>query len=334
VNRACLLVKCQARGVFLGFHHHHDHNHDHHHGREQTSKRNYNWIFFIGIGLNLGFVIVEYAAGFWAQSLALMSDASHNLSDVASLFLAWGALWLARSRPNPKYTFGLKRASILAALVNSLALSAVIGVLMWEAFGRFWQPAAVQADLMILVAALGVLINAATAVMLMQNKSKDINIQSAFLHMVADALISLGVVVSGIVIKFTDWVWLDPLSSLLVCAFILAGSWSLLKQALKLSMDAVPAHIDALAVKKALTQVSGVVSVHDLHIWSMSSSEVAMTAHLVVPHLKDSNDLLSLVQKQMQQFHIHHVTVQFEVGEQFACPLKSDGLSDDLAPAQ
>lgn len=292
-------------------HHHHSH-HDHGHSHTPPSS---NFAFFVGITLNLGFVVVEVVYGLAANSLALLSDAAHNLSDVFGLLIAWGAIYLGKSLPTKRRTYGLRRSSILAALVNALVLLVAVGGIAWEALKRFAHPEAAVADTIIWVAAIGVVINAVSAVLFMTGRKKDININAAFMHLATDALVSLGVVLIGLGIRFTGWQWLDPAISLVICVVIVIGTWSLLRESLNLAMDAVPSGIDAHAFEGYLSGLPGVESVHDLHIWGMSTTETALTAHLVMPqHPADDKFLESLSRELRTRYEIGHVTVQIEHG--------------------
>jgi cobalt-zinc-cadmium efflux system protein len=259
-------------------HSHHSHQHSHEH-----SVTNYNRVFAIGTASNVGFVIVEALFGFWTQSLALLADAGHNLSDVLSLLLAWGASVLAQRPPSNRYTYGLRRSSILAALLNSIILILAMGGIAWEAIGRFNNLTSIPGTTIIWVAGIGVVINTATALLFLSGREQDLNIKGAFLHMAADALVSLGVVLTGIAILTTGWLWFDPAISLIIVVVVVAGTWQLLQDSLSLSLDAVPNHIEPAAVKTFLAEIPGVDRVHDLHIWAMSTTQTALTVHLVMP---------------------------------------------------
>ncbi len=299
----------------------HNHNHSHHH-----HVSNYNALFFAGILLNLSFVIIEFIAGFGSDSLALISDASHNLGDVGSLILAWGAFWLSNRKASSRFTFGFKKSSIISALINGLTLSVLTGALLLQAFQRLLNPTPVQTELMIWVAAIGILVNAFTAFLFSKDAHKDLNLKGAFWHMLADALVSAGVVAAGVLIHFTGVNWIDPAVSLVICAVILWGSWGLLKESLKLVMNAVPSHIDPLKVKQSISEIPSVVEVHDLHIWAMSSNDVALSAHVVIKQADPENRVIQAITQTMnQKYHIHHSTVQIEVGNQYHCDLKTDG---------
>jgi len=294
------------------------HDHEHAHGHAPVLPGG-NLIFAAGIALNLGFVAVEVFYGLKSNSLALLSDAAHNLSDVLALLIAWAAFHVGKSLPTKRRTYGLRRSSILAALTNAVVLLVVVGGIVWEAAGRMTQPEAVQSGTMIWVAAVGVAINAASAFLFMAGRKKDLNLNAAFLHMAADAAVSLGVVLAGFAILATGWIWLDPAISIVIGAVIIWGTWGLLRESLALAMDAVPAAIDAHAVEAYLAGLPGVAAVHDLHIWAMSTTEVALTAHLVMPTPPANDELLAdMCHDLRRRFGIGHVTVQIERGD-IAC---------------
>jgi cobalt-zinc-cadmium efflux system protein len=293
-------------------HHHHGH---HHHGRDGAVPTNYRAAFAIGTTLNLAFALAELAVGFLANSLALMSDALHNFSDVVCLLLAWGAAWLATWRPTASRTYGYRRVSILAALGNAALMFAATGAIVTEAVRRLVAPEPVAAGLMLWVAALGIVVNAATALMFMRGRHRDLNVRGAFLHMAADAAVSLGVVVAALLIGWTGRLWLDPAVSLGVAAVILITTWGLTRDALNLALDAVPAGIDRHAVEDFLARVPGVTEVHDLHIWAMSTTETALTVHLVRPNAGLDDHLLTDTAHELEhRFGIHHATIQIEAG--------------------
>lgn len=263
-------------------HPHHHHGHDHHH-----APKDFSFAFALGIALNLGFVAIEAFYGWRVDSLALLADAGHNLSDVAGLVLAWAGAWATKLRPNPRHTYGWQRATILAAFANALLLLVAMGGLAWEAIGRLLASEVVsvhaQSETVMWVAGIGIGINATTALLFMQKGKGDLNVRGAFVHMVADALVSFGVVVAGALALWCGWTWLDPLVSLLIAMVIVGGTLGLFKQSLRLLFDGVPHDIDPEAVRAYLEALSGVTEVHDLHIWAMGTSQVALTAHLIVP---------------------------------------------------
>jgi cobalt-zinc-cadmium efflux system protein len=264
---------------------------------------------------------VEVVCGLLAGSLALVADAGHNLSDVASLLLAWGAVWLAGRAVTATRTYGFRRATILASLASAALLLVALGVIAWEAVGRLRAPRPVDGEIMIAVAAVGVAINTATALLFARGRHHDLNQRGAFLHMAADAAISLGVVASGLVILRTGWLWLDPVVSLALVAVILAGTWSLLRESLHLAIDGVPAHVDPREVRAWLAALPGVTAVHDLHVWALSTTEVALTAHLVMPGGPPGDRFLAETAAQLAQRHgIGHATIQVENDASTACP--------------
>ncbi len=276
----------------------------------------------IGVGLNIAFVVVEVMFGLAAKSLALLTDAGHNLSDVLGLMLAWGAAALATRSPSLRRTYGYSRATILASLGSGLLLLAAVGAIAWEAIGRLLEPAEPAGLTIMLVAAIGVVINTATAMLFLRGKDRDLNIRGAYLHMAADAAVSLGVVVSGALILWLGWNWLDALVSLVIGGVIFWSTWGLLRESLNLAVDAVPPGIDPLQVRSFLASLPGVTDLHDLHIWAMSTTDTALTAHLVMAPLPDTDRFLNEVSQQLlARFGIDHATIQLERGETgLACP--------------
>ncbi len=299
--------------------------HHHHHSHEPP---NYNRAFVIGIALNVGFVVVEAVFGFLTNSLALLADAGHNLSDVLGLLLAWGASWLVRRRPTQRYTYGLRRSSILAALLNASVLLVAMGAIATEAIRRFSTPQPVSGGTMLGVALVGIVINGVTAVMFMSGRERDLNIKGAFLHMAADALVSFGVVLAGIAILTTGWLWFDPVISLIIVVVIVVGTWNLLRDSLDLALDAVPQGIEPQAVQIYLDQLPGVVEVHDLHIWAMSTTETALTAHLVMLTGNPGDAFLSRISMELHdKFGIEHTTIQVDTGN-FLLPCAQKSCCD------
>lgn len=299
--------------------HHHSHSpgdrshrhHEHHH-----APTDYSRAFIIGLVLNGGFVLTEFVFGFLANSVALMADAGHNLSDVLGLLLAWIASWLSRRQPSRQKTYGWRKSSIVAAFLNAVFLLLVTGGIAWEAVQRFFNPDDVQGSIMIGVAAIGILINAGTALLFLSGRKEDININAAFSHMVADAMVSVGVVLAGVGILLTRWLWLDPSVSLIISALIIFSTWDLLRETLHLVMDGVPAKVDEPAVREYLSKCLGVRQVHDLHIWSISTTETALTAHLVIPTGHPGDAFLAQVCRDLHNsFAIDHATLQIEVGD-------------------
>jgi cobalt-zinc-cadmium efflux system protein len=280
--------------------------------------------FAIGITLNLGFVIVEVVYGIFAHSLALVADAGHNLGDVLGLLLAWGATFLARTAPTERRTYGLRSSSILAALFNAIFLLITVGAIAWEAIRRFGNPTAVEPTTVIWVAVIGIVINAATALMFMSGRKRDLNIRAAFLHMMADAAVSLGVVIAGFLIIATNWLWIDPVISLVIAAVITWGTWGLLRDSANLALHAVPQGIEMAKVRQYLSSLPHVTEVHDLHVWPMSTTETALTAHLV----RDVDDCDCTLLEQasrdlLRKFEIQHATLQFETVDHH-CHLASE----------
>ncbi len=295
--------------------HNHSHGH-HHHGHSHGA--NFGRAFAIGVALNLSFVIIEAIYGRLANSIALIADAGHNLGDVLSLVLAWGAAILARRQPTRSRTYGMRRASILAALVNAVILLVTLGGIAWEAIRRLGEPADTNARTVMVIAAIGIAVNGLTAY-LFATGHDDLNIRGAFQHMMADAVIALGVVIAGAVMLYTGWVWLDPAVSLVIAVIILFGTWGLLRDSLNLALDAVPAGIDCESVANYLCGLPQVAGVHDLHVWGMSTTEAALTAHLVM-HQRESvveNKFLSETEHELHhRFGIEHVTLQLETGDE------------------
>ncbi len=266
----------------------------------------------IGVGLNVAFVVVELVFGFFSGSLALLADAGHNASDVVGLLLAWGASLLARRPPSRRFTFGLRRATIYAAFANAVLLLAACGAILWEAVRRFSEPAPVAGLTMVVVAAIGVAINTATALLFMRGSQSDANVRGAFLHMAADAAVSVGVVVAGVAIMATGLAWIDPVVSIVIMAVIVWGTWDLFTESIGLAMDAVPRRIDVEKLTASLMAVDGVSEVHDLHVWSTSTSEVILTAHLVVPDGDRQASLAAARAVLAEQYTIAHATLQIE----------------------
>ena len=285
----------------------HDHGHSH-------APADFNSAFAIGIALNIGFVAIEAWYGWKVNSLALLADAGHNLSDVAGLVLAWGGALAGRLRPTARHTYGWQRASILAAFFNALLLLVAMGSLAWEALGRLQTPEATQGWTIIAVAGVGIVINTATALLFMRGRKGDLNIRGAFLHMAGDALVSLGVVMGGALYLWQGWAWIDPVMSLAIAVVIVAGTWSLFKQSLHMLFDGVPEQLDLARVRKLLVQLPGVEDVHDLHVWAMGTSQIALTAHVVLnAQGADSDAVLQDAEHELHEhFEIRHVTLQVE----------------------
>jgi cobalt-zinc-cadmium efflux system protein len=313
-------------------HEHHDHGHDHGghghgggHGHHHHGPANYDRAFAVGVILNTGFVAAELVFGLAANSMSLLADAAHNLGDVLGLLLAWGAAWLARRPPTARRTFGYGRSSILAALINATVLLIGVGAIGVEAVQRLFAPQPVGEMTVVVVAAIGILINGATALMFMRGRENDLNIRGAFLHMASDAVVSLGVVIAALLIRATGWLWIDPVTSLAIVVVITLGTWGLLRDSVDLAMDAVPGGVAPQAVRDYLAAQPGVSEVHDLHIWGLSTTETALTVHLVCdgtaarPH--------SMALELRERFGIGHATVQVETHEDAElCRLRSDSV--------
>jgi cobalt-zinc-cadmium efflux system protein len=293
---------------------HHGHDHAHGHGHDPAhahAPANFDRAFAIGILANIAFVAIEAFFGWQVNSLALLADAGHNLGDVAGLVLAWGAALAGRVRPGARYTYGWKRASILAAFANAVLLLVAMGSLAWEAILRLHAPAPMQGVTVMVVAGIGIVVNLGTALLFMRGREDDINIQGAFMHMAGDALVSLGVVVAGGLSLGFGWAWLDPVASLAIAAVIVLGTWGLLRQSLHLMFDGVPAHIDLQAVRDQLETLPGVDRVHDLHVWATGTSDVVLTAHLVMPEGHPDDAFFRAATHALRdRFRIGHVTLQ------------------------
>jgi cobalt-zinc-cadmium efflux system protein len=296
---------------------HHGHGHGHGdecgHGHAHVlTAAGLDRAMLVGVGLNVAFAAAEFGAGLWASSLALLADAGHNAGDVVGLLLAWGANWLARRPPSRKFTWGLRRATIYAALGNAVLLLAACGAICWEAVHRLRNPEAVVGPTVIAVAAIGVVINTLTALLFLRGQ-RDANVRGAFLHMAADAAVSAGVAAAGIAILVTGLSWIDPVVSMVVALVIVAGTWGLFREAVELALDAVPRGLDPAALTAALAAIPGVAEVHDLHIWGASTSETSLTAHLVVPEAAAHGRVLAAAGDLARaRFHVAHATLQIE----------------------
>lgn len=288
----------------------HEHSHQHSHAINAESL---NKAFIIGIVLNLVFVVIEFAAGFWFDSLALLSDAGHNLSDVVSLVLALLAFRLAKVKANERYTYGYKKSTILVSLLNAVILLVAVGAIVIESIHKLSNPAVVPGGAIAWVAGVGVLINAFTAFLFMKDKEKDLNVKGAYLHMAADTLVSVGVLVAGIVISRTDWYIIDPIIGLIVAVVILISTWNLLHDSLRLTLDGVPTSIDSQKVVKAIRALPGVDDVHHIHIWAISTTENALTAHIVLKQPEGMQEVKHLIRHRLEDFGIGHATLEFEV---------------------
>jgi len=300
--------------------HHHDHGHEHEHSHAPGhahvhAPKDFGRAFGIGITLNLALVAAQVFFGVAAHSLALVADAGHNFADVLGLGLAWWGTTLCKSAPTRKRTYGLRGASILAALANAVLLLVTMGGVAWEAIVRLRHPAVVQGQTVIWVAIAGIVINGISALLFFSGRKGDLNVRASFLHLAADAGISFGVVLAGMAILWTGKEWIDPVVSLAIVAVVVYGTWALLKDSLNLALQAVPSGIDTRAVRQYLAGLSGVTAVHDLHIWGMSTRETALTAHLLKPDGKLDDGLLARVGHELEErFDIHHVTIQLECG--------------------
>ena len=288
----------------------HEHSNQHSHAINAESL---NKAFIIGIVLNLAFVVIEFAAGFWFDSLALLSDAGHNLSDVVSLVLALLAFRLAKVKANERYTYGYKKSTILVSLLNAVILLVAVGAIVIESIHKLSNPAVVPGGAIAWVAGVGVLINAFTAFLFMKDKEKDLNVKGAYLHMAADALVSVGVLVAGIVISRTGWYIIDPIIGLIVAVVILISTWNLLHDSLRLTLDGVPTSIDSQKVVKAIRALPGVDDVHHIHIWAISTTENALTAHIVLKQPESMQEVKHLIRHRLEDFGIGHATLEFEV---------------------
>lgn len=296
-------------------------SHNHHGHSHQVA--NYNRAFAIGIALNIIFVVIEVIYGTLSESLALIADAGHNLSDVFSLLLAWGASYLARKAATDKRTYGLRKATVMASLGSAILLLIALGGIAWEALDRVSHPAPVEGMTVTVVAAIGVVINTLTALLFFSGQKDDLNIKGAFLHMAADAVVSLGVVIAGLFILFNGWLWIDPVISLIIVAVILVGTWGLLKDSMNYALDAVPDSVDIPALKQYLNGLDSVERIHDLHVWPLSTTEIALTVHLVVSDNTTDNRFLCNLQQQLHDhFGIDHSTIQIESArEEQSCML-------------
>jgi cobalt-zinc-cadmium efflux system protein len=307
-----------------GGHSHAGHRHGQGHAHAPAS---FGRAFAIGIALNVGFVAIEATYGVLANSVALLADAGHNLSDVLGLLVAWAATVLAKRAPTSRYTYGMKGSSILAALFNGVFLLVAAGAIAWEAVQRFGQPVPVAGTTVMVVATIGIAVNGITAWLFASGAKGDINIRGAFLHMAADAAVSAGVVVAGLVILYTGWTWIDPVVSLCIVAVIVWSTWGLLKDSLVMSLAAVPPGIDPEAVRRRLLSLPGVVALHDLHIWPMSTTETALTSHLVMPGGHPGDGFLMQAASEMKdEFGIGHTTLQVETSAGAACALAPDAV--------
>ncbi|XZF14169.1 cation diffusion facilitator family transporter [Chitinophagaceae bacterium MMS25-I14] len=303
--------------------HDHSHSHGHHHHDHSVTITNLNKAFYIGIGLNFLFVLIEVIAGLRIHSLSLLSDAGHNLADVASLALSLLAFRLAKVPPNSKYTYGYRKTTILVALFNAVVLLVSIGAIGYEAVHRFFSPEPLPGFTIAAVAGVGILINTVTALLFLRDKDKDMNIKSAYMHLMSDAIVSLALVVGGIIIYYTGWYWIDPVLGVVVAIVILLSTWSLLRGSLRLSLDGVPEGINIDDVKNAISKIIGVKDVHHIHIWALSTTANALTAHIVVQENTGIGELELLKKKvkhELEHLNIQHATLEFELEKDKPCP--------------
>lgn len=287
--------------------HHHHHHHEHNHRLTSLNKA-----FITGIVLNLSFVAVEFGAGFYYNSLGLLSDAGHNLGDVASLVLAMLAFRLEKVRPNSRYTYGYRKSTVLVSLLNAVILLVAVGVIIAESVEKLIHPAPVAGSAIVWTAGAGVVINALTAWLFMKDKDKDLNVKGAYLHMAADTLVSVGVVVSGFIIMYTGWYIVDPVIGMLIAVVIIVSTWRLLYDSLRLSLDGVPVGIDSGKVKQAILETPGVADCHHLHIWALSTTETALTVHVVIDDVRRMEEVKHRLKHRLEEEGIHHVTLEVE----------------------
>lgn len=301
-------------------HHNHHHEHHHHHaGANDLKNATLRRAFIISIALNLGFVLIEAGVGFWKSSLGLLSDAGHNLSDVFSLLLALLAFHLAGTRQTKRFTYGYKKGSILISFLNAIILLVAVGAIVVESIHKLRNPSLIDGAAVAWTAGAGILINGLTAFLLMRYRKQDINTKGAYLHMVADTLVSVGVVISGIVISRTGWTFVDPVIGLIIALVILVSTWKLLSESLRMSVDAVPESIDPDDVLEHMNGVEGVREVHHLHIWPISTTETALTAHVVLCEGADSAATIAALKHELKHIGIHHATLETE-REGIPCP--------------
>ncbi len=308
-------------------HHAHDPLDHAHETRHVHAPAHFGKAFVVGAMLNIGFVVIEVFYGLLSHSVALLADAGHNLGDVLGLLVAWTASVLAKRAPSHRFTYGLRGSSILAALFNAIFLLLVVGAISLEAIQRLGTPAPISGQTMIVVALVGIVVNGVTAWLFASGRKNDLNVRGIFLHMLSDALVSVGVVVAGVMILITGWQWLDPVTSIVINGIIVLGTWGLLRDSVGMSMAAVPAQINPAQVRAFLEGQAEVMGLHDLHIWPMSTTESALTCHLVMPKGHPGDRFLhGLSEELLARFHIHHTTVQIEVDHDIACALAPDDV--------
>src|SRR4051812_7456046 len=300
-------------------HHHNDHHHSHSHSHAPVLTH-VNTAFILGITFNLLFVIIEAAVGLYINSLSLLGDAGHNLTDVGALAISLLALKLMQKKPSKQFTYGYRKTSILAALLNAVLLLVTIGAIAYEAIRRLFHPEQVEGTDIAIVAGIGIVVNSVTAFLFMRNKEHDINVKGAYLHMMADAAVSLAIVVAGIIIHFTDWYWLDPAFSIIIVVVILVSTWSLLKDSVRLALDGVPTDIDVDTIQLAAEQTNGVVRIHHLHVWAMSTTQNALTTHVVVQNhlsMKEVQHIKEELKHAFLHYNIQHSTIETETETTF-----------------
>jgi cobalt-zinc-cadmium efflux system protein len=293
------------------------HEHHHHHHAEIAELKHVSLAFYIGIGLNFLFVIVEASVGFAINSLSLLSDAGHNLTDVISLALSLLAFRLAEVKPNENFTYGYRKTTIIAALLNSIILLVSIGAIGFEAVHHLFNPPALPGITIAWVAGVGIIINGGTAFMFLKNKEEDLNIKAAYLHLVSDALVSLALVVGGIIIYYKKWFWIDPVFSLIIAVVIIKSTWSLLKSSIRLSLDAVPENVDIKKIEENISAIDGVENIHHIHAWALSTKINALTAHILVNKnlsMQKVDELKREIKHELEHLNIHHSTLEFEQG--------------------
>ena len=300
----------------MGVHHHHHHaEHEHGHGHHHHAVKSFNTAFAIAVTTILLYTVAEAGYAFYANSMSLLADAVHNLGDVLWLALAWVANWLLSFPARKRYSYGFKRTTIIAALANAFILVATSAVIAYQSIYKLFHLSQVNETIIIIVGIVGIFVNAGTALLFMRGAHDDLNIKGAFLHLLADALILVGVVISAVIIQQTGWLWLDPVVGLIIVAIILWGTWGLLRDSLSLILDAIPHYIDHSGVKKYLAAYPGVATVHDFHIWGLSTKEVALTAHLVMPAKPLTDADYQIINKTLhEKFRVNHVTLQVESG--------------------
>jgi len=296
--------------------HSHDHDHHHHHHHHPVELTSINRAFLVGIVLNFLFVLIEVLFGLYTHSLSLLSDAGHNLADVGALAISLLAFRLLKVKPNDKYTYGYRKTSILAALFNAVVLLVSIGAIVYEAIHRLINPEPLQGGIIAIVAGIGILINAFTAYLFASNKEKDINMKSAYLHLLSDAVVSLGLVIAGIIIHYTGWYWLDPVFSIIIAIVIVLGTWRLLRESLRLSLDGVPVNIDIQKIREKALATEGVLEIHHLHVWAISTTQNALTAHITVDEsttLQETQKIKDRLKHSFEHLNIQHSTLETEL---------------------